>query len=144
MQGSFLALCASFSCICKQAAQARLSDLDRMLAFVRRHLGDPELSPQTLAEHMQVSVVASPYEPWPLPWYLRTMPDVGYWAVAGDPVAMRAPVIVASTDFTGALESLGDRYVSEFFGVRPEVLVTLYVERGLWDRFLARAALGGT
>jgi AraC-like DNA-binding protein len=39
-----------------KAAQARLSDLDRMLAFVRRHLGDPELSPQTLAEHMQVSV----------------------------------------------------------------------------------------
>ena len=41
--------------------------------------------------------------------------------------------------------ALGDRYVSEFFGVRPEVLVTLYIERGLWDRFLAtRAALGGS
>ena len=36
--------------------------------------------------------------------------------------------------------TLGDRYVSEFFGVRPEVLVTLYVERGLWERFLARRA----
>ena len=28
-------------------------------------------------------------------------------------------------------------------GVRPDVLLTLYVERGLWDRFLSRAALGG-
>ena len=37
--------------------------------------------------------------------------------------------------------ALGDRYVSEFFGVRPEVLVTLYVERELWDRFLATARL---
>jgi hypothetical protein len=36
---------------------------------------------------------------------------------------------------------LGDRYVSEFFGVRPDVLVTLYVERQLWDRFLAAARL---
>ena len=27
-----------------------------MLAFVRRHFGDPELSPQTLADHMQMSV----------------------------------------------------------------------------------------
>lgn len=35
---------------------AQVSDLDRMLAFVRRHFGDPELSPQTLAAHMQVSV----------------------------------------------------------------------------------------
>ena len=33
--------------------------------------------------------------------------------------------------------SLGDRYVSEFYGLRPEVLLALYVERGLWDRFLA-------
>jgi uncharacterized protein (TIGR03663 family) len=92
------------------------------------------------AEHMQVSVIASPYEQWPLPWYLRTMPNVGYWTVAGDPVAMRAPVIVASTDFTGALESLGDRYVSEFFGLRPEVPLALYVDRGLWEQFLARQA----
>ena len=28
-------------------------------------------------------------------------------------------------------------------GVRPDVLLTLYVERGLWDRFLSRAAGGG-
>ena len=38
--------------------------------------------------------------------------------------------------------ALGDRYVSEFFGLRPDVLLTLYVERGLWDRFLSRAAMG--
>jgi hypothetical protein len=34
--------------------------------------------------------------------------------------------------------ALGDRYVSEFYGLRPEVLMMLYVERGLWERFLAR------
>ena len=46
-------------------------------------------------------------------------------------------------DNTETLDAaLGDRYVSEFFGVRPEVLVTLYVERGLWDRFLARDGFG--
>ncbi len=39
--------------------------------------------------------------------------------------------------------ALGDRYVSEFFGLRPDVLLTLYVERGLWDRFLSRAMGGG-
>src|SRR4029078_11952583 len=39
---------------------------------------------------MHVSVIASPYEQWPLPWYLRTMPNVGYWTAPGDSLAMRA------------------------------------------------------
>ena len=43
------------------------------------------------AARMQVSVIASPYEQWPLPWYLRAMPHVGYWAAPGDPVALGAP-----------------------------------------------------
>ena len=93
---------------------------------------------------MQVSVIAAPQEQWPLPWYLRAMPHVGYWAAPGDSVALQAPVVVAAMEHTAALDaSLGDRYVSEFYGLRPEVLLALYVERGLWERFLARAALGG-
>jgi uncharacterized protein (TIGR03663 family) len=88
---------------------------------------------------MLVSVVANPHEQWPLPWYLRTMPHVGYWTAPGDALALNAPVVVASMDHAAAVEAaLGDRYVSEFYGLRPEVLLTLFVERGLWDRFLAR------
>ncbi len=95
----------------------------------------------THGHSMQVSVIASPYEQWPLPWYLRAMPNVGYWIDAGDPVAMQAPVIVSSMDHAPALDAvLGDRYVSEFYGLRPNVLLSLYVERDLWNRFLARAA----
>ena len=91
---------------------------------------------------MQVSVIAPPYEQWPLPWYLRAMPNVGYWTEPGDRVALQAPVIVSSIDHTAALDAaLGDRYVAEFYGLRPEVPLALYVERGLWDRFLAR--IGG-
>jgi uncharacterized protein (TIGR03663 family) len=90
---------------------------------------------------MQVSVIAPPHEQWPLPWYLRTMPHVGYWTEPGDALALQAPVVVASMAHTAALDdALGDRYVSEFFGLRPEVLLVLYVERGLWDRFLAGRA----
>ena len=45
------------------------------------------------------------------------------------------------SDNADALDAaLGDRYVSEFFGLRPEVLLALYIERGLWERFLARGA----
>jgi hypothetical protein len=87
---------------------------------------------------MQVSVIASPYEQWPIPWYLRTMPNVGYWTAPGDPLALQAPVVVASPEYSAVFDALGDRYVSEFFGLRPDVLLTLYVDRGLWERFLAR------
>ena len=94
---------------------------------------------------MLVQVIAPPHEQWPLPWYLRAMPQVGYWAAATDVPALDAPVIVSSMGNTEALDAaLGERYVSEVVGVRPEVLVTLYVERRLWDRFLARAVRGGT
>lgn len=91
---------------------------------------------------MPVSVIAPPSEQWPLPWYLRAMPLVGYWTAPGDPVAVQAPVIVASIDHTTAIDvTLGERYVSELYGLRPEVLQALYIERGLWERFLAQAAL---
>jgi uncharacterized protein (TIGR03663 family) len=90
---------------------------------------------------MQVSVIASPYEQWPLPWYLRAMPHVGYWTAPGAALALQAPVIVSSMDYTAVLDhALGDRYVSEFYGLRPEVLLALYIDRGLWDRFLPSTA----
>jgi hypothetical protein len=92
-------------------------------------------------DRMQVSVIASPYEQWPMPWYLRAMPYVGYWTAPGDPVAVQAPVIVSSADHVAALDAaLGDRYVSEYFGLRPEVLLAVYIERGLWEQYLARVA----
>jgi hypothetical protein len=92
-------------------------------------------------KRMQVSVIASPYEQWPMPWYLRAMPQVGYWTATGDPVALQAPVIVSSVEHTAALDAaLGDRYVSEYFGLRPEVLLAVYIERGLWDRYLEKVA----
>jgi hypothetical protein len=87
---------------------------------------------------MQVSVIAPASEQWPLPWYLRAMPNIGYWTAPGDGLALQAPVIVASLEHTAALEkALGNRYVSEYFGLRPELLLAVHIERGLWDRFLA-------
>jgi hypothetical protein len=94
-------------------------------------------------DRMQVSVIAPPTEQWPLPWYLRAMPHVGYWTAPGDALALRAPVVVASLEHAAALEAaLGERYVSSYYGLRPDVLLAFYVERGLWSRFLARVASG--
>jgi len=67
------------------------------------------------------------------------MRRVGYWPRASDAGTLDdAPVIVAAQENVAALDAvLGDRYVSEFYGLRPNVLLTVYIERSLWDRFLA-------
>jgi uncharacterized protein (TIGR03663 family) len=90
-------------------------------------------------ERMLIKVVAGPHEQWPLPWYLRGMKRVGYWprAAQAEPLG-GTPVIIASQDNAAAVEAaLGDRVVSEMYGLRPGVLLTLLVERSRWERFLA-------
>jgi hypothetical protein len=66
------------------------------------------------------------------------MTRVGYWtSVAGVGDIENVPVIIASPQYSPELEAaLGDRFISEFYGLRAGALLTLYVERGLWERFL--------
>ena len=87
---------------------------------------------------MLVKMIAGPYEQWPLPWYLRDFAHVGYWIRADEASPLDGtPVIVASQDHAASVEAMiGDRYISEFYGLRPSVLLTVYIERGLWERFL--------
>lgn len=88
---------------------------------------------------MLVKVIAAPHEQWPFPWYARELTQVGYWTVAAEAGPLGGvPVILASQEeATAVAAAVGDRYVSEFFGLRPNVLVTLFIEPALWERFLA-------
>ena len=88
---------------------------------------------------MLVKVIAGPYEQWPAPWYLRHMSRVGYWVSAAAAGRVDdATVVIAATDQADAVgASLGDRYVQEYYGLRPDVVLTLFIERGAWDRFIA-------
>ena len=88
---------------------------------------------------MLVKVVAGPYEQWPIPWYLRGMTRVGYWTTAAEAGRVDdAPVIVAAQDQADAIGAvLGDRYVQEFYGLRQDVILTVFIERASWDRFIA-------
>jgi predicted membrane-bound mannosyltransferase len=73
---------------------------------------------------------------WPLPWYLRDINNVGYQFKVPDTIF--APVIVVDSAQVPAVESklAGKPYESDFFTLRPNVNVTLLVEKGLWDRLL--------
>jgi len=110
------------------------------LRLVQRVTDVAALHPDRQA--MPVKVVAGPYEQWPLPWSLRGMTRVGYWTQAADAAPLAdAPVVVASQEQADAVASaLGDGYVQEFYGLRPDVVLTLFIERESWDRFLASRA----
>jgi len=71
----------------------------------------------------RIAVIAS--DPWPLPWYLRHINQVGFWQPGQQPG--EADFYITSTD---AAEPYGDRlkgYRPDFFGVRPGVLILLWL-----------------
>jgi uncharacterized protein (TIGR03663 family) len=84
--------------------------------------------------------VITPENYWPLPWYLRNFQPgrVGYYQeVPDDP---DAAVIITSPECEVALEArLRGRYNSQsMFGLRPDVLLRVYVQEDLWDAAMAR------
>lgn len=94
--------------------------------------------------YVQFSVSASDY--WPFPWYLRDLPNVGWWDKI-DENAPAAPIIIISPDLrTGLAKKLyeqpppGQRplYVPTFeedWQLRPGVTLQGYATKELWDQF---------
>jgi uncharacterized protein (TIGR03663 family) len=89
---------------------------------------------------MLVKVIAGPYEQWPLPWYLRDLERVGYWTNPADAGGVTSvPVIIASRENASQLEKVLDpRCQTEYYGLRPNVLLTMFIDRPLWDLFMSR------
>jgi len=74
---------------------------------------------------------------WPLPWYLRRYPNVGYWP--NFPESPDADVILTAPEIAGALQPrLKDEYQVEMNGLRPGVLMPTFIRKELWDAFMAK------
>ncbi len=82
-----------------------------------------------------IKVIAPPDETWPLPWYLRGYGRVGYWtsAEAAGALGDAAVVITSAENVEKTTATLGDGYTSNYFGLRPEVVLALFVRRDLMD-----------
>ena len=85
-------------------------------------------------EDMFVEVIAPPDETWPLPWYLRRYTRVGYWtsleAARRDVGGGQAGVVISAAAFADEVAAvLGDGYEQTFYGLRPEVVLSLFVRR---------------
>lgn len=72
--------------------------------------------------HPRIAVVMA--DAWPLPWYLRSFAQTGYWQPTQDPGPADLFVTTAAPPET-LLPRL-QSYTPEFYGVRPNVLLILW------------------
>ena len=98
-------------------------------------------------ENMFVEVICPKGDYWPLPWYLRSFPNVGWWNEV-DYSQRAAAVIIASPSVEDDVLiklyelpppgeknlylPLFDRYIE----LRPQIEIRGYVEKDLWDSFV--------
>lgn len=76
---------------------------------------------------------------WPLPWYWRDIKSVHYTTTI--PETIDARVIIAEPEMKTALEAkfAGKTYTTpDLFGLRPGVMLNLWIEQSLWDRHSLR------
>lgn len=79
-----------------------------------------------------VSVIGTGY--WPLPWYLRSLPKVGYWPAPPDGLASHA-LVVAMPEFAPKLsEQLAGSHVAIPEGLRSDTPVLLFVRKDIWEK----------
>jgi predicted membrane-bound mannosyltransferase len=79
-----------------------------------------------------VHVMAAEY--WPLPWYLRDLPNVGYWYELNPD--SRAPILVVSSEFNDRMNWTVDTHQASMAGLRPGVSLTAYYRQDLWDKYV--------
>jgi len=75
----------------------------------------------------RIAVIAA--DAWPLPWYLRKFANVGYWQPGQE--TGPADFIITTTDLSDPLKERLKDFRSEFFGVRPGVLILLWIPPAL-------------
>lgn len=81
--------------------------------------------------------VISPESYWPLPWALREFKHIGWYdELPADPYA---PIILCSAKLGALLDDKSNKayIMTGLFELRPHVFLELYVERGLWEKFVA-------
>lgn len=84
--------------------------------------------------------VVEPKHAWPLPWYLRNDPRVGYFSEPPVNLA-RYDLVVLDARLAETLPASElDGYVSEVHGLRTNVLLFLFVREPIWEEFMETPA----
>jgi uncharacterized protein (TIGR03663 family) len=91
------------------------------------------LSPE--GHDMLIRVISLEGDYWPLPWYLRSFTQVGYWTVI--PEEADASIILAPAKLKPAIDPrLKREYQVETKSLRPGVLWITEIRSDLWEAFM--------
>jgi uncharacterized protein (TIGR03663 family) len=73
---------------------------------------------------------------WPIPWYIRQFPNVGYWQ--GLPDDVHAPIVLADPDYDEILTTkLGDTHLmNHIYGLRPGTFTEIWIRMDVWTAYL--------
>jgi uncharacterized protein (TIGR03663 family) len=98
--------------------------------FTRRMDEIARVAPK--GERTYIQVVSG--DVWPIPYYLRRFPNAGFWATP--PEDLSADVIIGTEEVWERLnvEGAKKKYHASSFGLRPTVVLWMYVEEGLWEK----------
>jgi predicted membrane-bound mannosyltransferase len=83
-----------------------------------------------------VMEVMAPQSYWPLPWYLRRYPKVGYWDKIPDQPP--APIMIVSANLRAAFDEgpAKTHLMAGYYELRPQVFLELYVQTNLWADYV--------
>ncbi len=94
----------------------------------------------TLAYHehnaMVIKVFSKDQYYWPLPWYLREFPNIGYYQ--GVPEDAQAPIVLADPDYEDQLDKkLGPTHLmNHIYGLRPGAFFEIWIHMDVWEAYL--------
>ncbi|MEA3364317.1 MAG: TIGR03663 family protein [Candidatus Hydrogenedentes bacterium] len=84
---------------------------------------------------MLIRVITPGLNYWPLPWYVRKFPNVGYWQEIPD--NCDAPMVITTPKLAPEVHArLKNDYMSENYGLRPAVRLVVFIRQDLWDAFM--------
>ncbi len=132
--GRIVAAAVGFGCVASlthqtwRAAFIRPADERNPYAYV--HSSPDVLKFRALADaaladfpDRPVRIISEEY--WPLPWYLRGLPSVGYWSAP--PADCDGTLVIASAAQAGTVRArLQGRYQESILGLRPGVLCVVF------------------
>ena len=87
-------------------------------------------------DQVVIKVMAPGGDYWPLPWYLRRFKQVGWWpAIPADPYA---PLMIVGARFDASFDEKSAKkwLMVGLFELRPKTFLELYVEFGLWKKYI--------
>lgn len=129
-----LAIGLALASLLSQAQQVRLSSFfrpaDERNPYAYVHTSPDVLKLRPLVTAAQAAAPGRPVriiseEIWPLPWYLRGLPDTGYWT--GVPADCDGALVVASAGLTDEVRArLHGEYDTAFVGLRPGFVLVVF------------------